>query len=805
MNCPKCGHEANGKFCGKCGTPISQQPDPGVLRIQEKCPQCGGWITPGKKFCGGCGHRVAAAESDAASSAKLIDPISLGVAGAAIGAAVTAVASAVVNRNKDKENTELRAEERGITELDKCCIKLELSAGMIARRVSEKEMETYAKREGVIVSPGTMLIVIADGRIVSKLSGGRYALPMDQGKHVSGLIKASTGNFVDKVINWFRRKDNVTEEQAISHQEAETIRKSKHVSLVLVREGDFVLPFVYKGLPFAEGITSDVALTFLMKVGDAEALFKHAMVDRVMEQTLIEILEPRLMAQLNRTLPSYRKENFVPGPELLDGLAPVLREAMAERYPGITIVDLIEATTHGGKLDEIRKIAGEMYDARLSIEQNEALMALNNIARSQENRKRLDDAKDQSEMAAAIRAINDEARQSGLASDEAMRIFEKEMLERINIFDRDQDERKLDRTQDSEIKRRNRSQVIDLLEIDQVVERDRAGIRGQMLREQAYHEHDRQKLDQELELRRKRLEELALGKDESLGQIEIDKINAQGGVDTSRITDDYLDTRREKDLDHVIRAKREKAKADQDELTAMADLAERGAAAKHARELEAERLRNEAELAKKRQEDEGKVKEMSAAAGLTFEQIMAMKQELSGDAGARALEAKYAADAKKTEAQAGADHAREMAARERELADRERRLNEERMADERARMDSMMDRMQQMAEGSMKNTANIASGQNAAHQKELERADKRADERGTEIVKSVEKTLQSTAQVFSADARAKGPQEKIAWTCKCGAGNTKQSTFCGECGEKKGNSSDSDENQTEGNEGKSTE
>jgi len=87
----------------------------------------------------------------------------------------------------------------------------------------------------------------------------------------------------------------------------------------------------------------------------------------------------------------------------------------------------------------------------------------------------------------------------------------------------------------------------------------------------------------------------------------------------------------------------------------------------------------------------------------------------------------------------------------------------------------------------MKTSANIASGQNAAHQKELERAAKSADERGSEIVKSVEKTLQSSAQVFSADARAKGPAQtvKIVGSCKaCQAEIEKGQAFCPECGEK---------------------
>lgn len=783
MNCPTCGNEAKGKFCGKCGTPITaHQPDSRVAQIQDQCPSCGGPISPGKKFCGGCGHKLIPTEKQGSASAKFIDPVTatIGVVGAAVGAVATAAIGAVVNKPKPEENQ--NSEDKGVTELGKCSIKLELAAGMIARRVTEKEMELYASRDGVIVSPGTLLIVIADGRIVANLSGGSYALPMDRAKHIGGLVKAGTGNFLNKVINWFRRKDNTTEEQAISHREAETIRKAKHVSLVLVREGDFVLPFIFEELRFAGGVTSQVAITFLMKVGDAEALFKHAMVDRVMEQTLIEILKPRITAQLNRMLPSYRKENFVSGPELLDGLAPVLRDTMADRYPGISIVDLIEATTQGGQLDEIRKAAGEMYDARLKIDQNEELMALNNIARSQENRKRIDDAKNQSEMTAALGAIQDEAMRAGFASEEAMEIFKKEMLERIEIFDRGQSERSADRDQDSQVKSMQRSLVIDLMEIDQTIERDRAMIRGQMLREQSYHEHDRQKLDQELELRKKRLQELVISRDEVIGQSEVDKAKEAAKVATNRIKDEYFDERRDKETTYVD-ARREKdldfdaKKRTQDiqlqsqsraeKLKAMAELQalrEQRESGAHARELEAERVKNEAELAKQRLESEADLQKTTIYAGMTFEQIMATNPNISAEA-AKALAEKFKGDKSEELTQS----------------------REKDMEAERKRMEAMMDRMQQMAEASMKQTANIAAGQNAAHQKDLERVAKSADERGSEIVKSVEKTLQSTAQVFSADARAKGPSQavKIVGTCKsCQAEIEKGQAYCPECGDK---------------------
>jgi hypothetical protein len=104
---------------------------------------------------------------------------------------------------------------------------------------------------------------------------------------------------------------------------------------------------------------------------------------------------------------------------------------------------------------------------------------------------------------------------------------------------------------------------------------------------------------------------------------------------------------------------------------------------------------------------------------------------------------------------------------------------------ERKRMEAMMNRMQEMAESTMKQTASIASGQNAAHQKELDRAAKSANERGDEIVKSVGDVLKSSATVFAADARAKAPQPKIGWYCKCGAGNPREAAFCLECGENK--------------------
>jgi hypothetical protein len=722
MNCPNCGHESKGKFCGKCGTPLVQ------------------------------------AQPSSEAAAKIIDPLSAGLVGAAVGAAATAVVAAAINRPTPEDKKGEKVDS--VTELEKCCIKLELTSGVIARKVTEKEMEAYASREGVIVSPGTLLIVIADGVIVSKLSGGRYALPMDRGKHVAHLGKEATGNFIDRVINWFRKTDNVTEEKAITHEEAERIRKAKHISLVLVREGDFILPFEFKNLPFAGGVTSDVGITLLLKVNDAEALFKHAMVDIPIADDLRKILEPRLQMELSRILPSYSMSNFVPGPEILDGLPPVLRGAMDSTYPGIVILRVITASTTGDALKSIREASNELYLNKLKLAQNEELLAARNVARSQSNRKLLDDSKNDAEMAAAVRAIADEARRSGLLSDENMEVFQREMVERFK-----------DRNIESLSKDMKRSQVIELLDIDLQLEKDKAEIKSRILRNDDKQELLKQELGQDHELTKQSLEQQL---QQNRLKYEIDFGIAHADIAVERARDAYGDERAEKGLDFDARKTRldtdlhhDKKKKQLERLAELQAIREQRGEAAHQRELAA-----------KQQADATKLHEMDRFKEMTFEQIMAMKQDLSGEAGARALEARF-----------GVDHARELVAREREMAEREQAISaqhQEKSSEskeaELKRMEAMMDRMQQMAEATIKQTAAIASGQVAQAKSTRE-----------DVVSAMESTLKASGQVFSADARAKGPKQpqqnpgkpaKVRYCKSCEAELDSDSTFCPECGEK---------------------
>lgn len=53
VQCSKCGSVVTGKFCGNCGTAVSEQP----VQI-TKCPKCGSDVKPGSKFCTQCGQQL---------------------------------------------------------------------------------------------------------------------------------------------------------------------------------------------------------------------------------------------------------------------------------------------------------------------------------------------------------------------------------------------------------------------------------------------------------------------------------------------------------------------------------------------------------------------------------------------------------------------------------------------------------------------------------------------------------------------------------------------------------------------------
>jgi hypothetical protein len=227
-------------------------------------------------------------------------------------------------------------------------------------------------------------------------------------------------------------------------------------------------------------------------------------------------------------------------------------------------------------------------------------------------------------------------------------------------------------------------------------------------------------------------------------------------IQLQRTADDYSDERADKTLDFVAKKSRletdlhdEKKRKQMERLAGLQSLRDQREGAAHQREM-----------ALKQQELQHELDKTSMYAGMTFEQIMAINPNISAEA-AKALAEKFKGD------------------KDRELLEK----REEDKTAEMKRMQDMMDRMQQMAEATMKQTAVIATGQ-VAHAKSA----------GEDVVSVVESTLKASGQVFSADARAKGPKQqnaggsgkqvKVRYCKNCEAELDADSSFCPECGEK---------------------
>ena len=209
--CLKCGSELKEgqKFCMKCGTPVSTNPQqPAAKQMTAAvCSKCGNPLKPGQKFCMKCGTPVASAPKQTRSNDK-------GWFTDGVRAVANAVTGGALNRNIAREQQQaVRQQERadqgiieeaqqGLQAAERAQLNAEREAeqarnrrnqeaidgidvvrgraiwsiqpGQIARKISERELEEIEKLKGVIVQEGSQAIIFANGELVATLSAGAY-------------------------------------------------------------------------------------------------------------------------------------------------------------------------------------------------------------------------------------------------------------------------------------------------------------------------------------------------------------------------------------------------------------------------------------------------------------------------------------------------------------------------------------------------------------------------------------------------------------------------------------------------------
>jgi predicted nucleic acid-binding Zn ribbon protein len=209
--CSKCGSELKEgqKFCMKCGTPVSANPQqPAAKQMTAAvCSKCGNPLKPGQKFCMKCGTPVTSAPKQTQSSDKgwFTDGVRA-VANAVTGGALNrdiqrehqqavrqqaqadqsvideahqglqAAERAQLNAEREAEQARNRRNQEAIDGVDVVRGRAiwSIQPGQIARKISERELEEIEKLKGVIVQEGCQAIIFANGELVATLSAGAY-------------------------------------------------------------------------------------------------------------------------------------------------------------------------------------------------------------------------------------------------------------------------------------------------------------------------------------------------------------------------------------------------------------------------------------------------------------------------------------------------------------------------------------------------------------------------------------------------------------------------------------------------------
>ena len=203
--CLKCGNELQDgqKFCMKCGTPVSVNPQPAAPAV---CSKCGNPLKPGQKFCMKCGTPVTAATSEKGVFTDGVRAVANAVTGGALNREIERQQQQAVRQQAHDDQGQIEQAQQGQLAAERAQRTAEQEAerardrrnqeaidgidvvhgraiwniqpGQIARRVTETEFNEVEKLKGVIIQEGCTALVYVDGDLVGTLSGGAYTFPV---------------------------------------------------------------------------------------------------------------------------------------------------------------------------------------------------------------------------------------------------------------------------------------------------------------------------------------------------------------------------------------------------------------------------------------------------------------------------------------------------------------------------------------------------------------------------------------------------------------------------------------------------
>ena len=696
-----------------------------------------------------------------------------------------------------------------------------IAPGQIARNISAQEFIEMSDADGVYVQEGVTAVLFIDGIEAAEMEGGVYTFATEKTnsdarkdkeeeetaiRTKEGLVQ-KLGRIGRSVAHFFYHSHKAIREEREKDKEhnQEHIRRitSKSVvSVVLKRDGVVNFAMGIRPVTTEDGasnleftpykirtqtLTLDVAVSMEARIHDFREFRTTYLMDRnsYSVNDLCLALNSFMRTTLQRAMQSYSADGDLLPQDLMISISYDLMTQSRELLHGISVSNVLDITTANEAFDRFHTVDEKLFITEKEIDYLSRTNEFKNRLQSVENQQKVIEAETELELRKELDKINNDQ----LIHDDEMEAFVE--------LEKSQQRIRLAQTENEELAallklKGNRlisEDELDALETsirDKKFDRDqvsaefqlRAANRTEMSRVQLDLQLHKSKLLAEAELNDVRFDELR--KDQAR-QFQLEDAEQEHNLASARRQDEYQDVRREKDADFSD-TRREKD-FDFEQRRKDAEYERTHRAAKDGLGIEKERSQIEMDMLRQKAE----IARQNLQAMQQHEQEMAEKkhkEELARIAAQQNMNAEQlmAAGIAGMDAAAQKAYAESFAAgKNSEMYERMLKMQAENSSSSQAQQAAMMKQMMEMMQGAMQTNAtmatNMAAGQAAQQQANLDALQNVAGARiaQTEAIKDEyhrqmehEQKRTDTAQDRALNYTTKITQEEIKAAAKTG-------------------------------------
>ncbi len=633
-----------------------------------------------------------------------------------------------------------------------------IAQGQIARNISAQEFSGIADVDGVYVQEGVTAVIFVDGVQITELSGGlykfatekikgeaatKYAEDEEDKRAHEGIIR-KIGRLGQSLLHLvFGQSERARREEKKKRREAirdlaKKISGNSIVAVVLKRDGAVPLTMGIRPITEDDGslrfefapykihtqsLTVDVAVAMEARISDFFDFRTTYLMDKnsYTVNDLRTALNTFMRTTLQRALQNYAADGELLPQDLMSSISYELLTQSRELLHGIVISNILDITTENEAFERFRALEEKLFCTDKEIDYLSRTNEFKNRLQSVENQQKVAEAKTELDLRKELDKINndqliheDEMEAFVLLLQSQKRIREAQTeTEELAALLKLKGNRLISEDEYDELESSIRNKKFDRDQVSATFQLNSAH-RTEMTRIQLDRELQKNQLLAEAELNDIRFEQVRKDLEREL---QLTDLQEEHDLSSARRRDEYTDTRREKDFDFDQRQKdaeyerthrevvdsldidKQRAQNEMDIIRQKAEIARKNMEAMQA---------HESELAEKQHQEE--MARIAAQQNMSAEQLMA--------AGAVGL----SAEAQKAFAESLA--AGKGTEKEREMYERMLQMQAEMGSSNQAQQSALMQQMMAMMQGAMQTNAtmanNMAAGQAAQNQAQME-------------------------------------------------------------------------------------